>query len=439
MKRKYLDINVYEVFQNRMEYIFQEFENIYVSFSGGKDSGLLLNLILDYMKKHHIQKRLGVFHQDFEAQYSVTTKYIETTFEKNLDWIEPYWVCLPMATRTALSSYEMYWYPWDDTKEDEWVRPMPNKSYVINLQNNPFYYYKYKMHQENLAKQFGRWYKEIHGGGKTICLLGIRASESLQRYNAIVNKKYGYNGTCWISKMFKDVWCGSPLYDWSVNDIWVANYKFGYEYNTIYDLYYKAGLKPEQMRVASPFNDYAKDSLHLYRVLEPQTWVKLLGRVRGVNFTAIYGRTTAMAYRNIKLPEGHTWRSYTEFLLNTLPRRLRNGYIEKFKTSIRFWHETGGGLSEETIRELTENGYKIKRNGVSNYTLDKKSRIIFVEKIPDHTDDIHSTKDIPSWKRMCVCILKNDHACKSMGFAETKKQRERIERIKRKYKSLEAL
>lgn len=56
MKRKYLDINVYEVFQNRMEYIFQEFENIYVSFSGGKDSGLLLNLILDYMKKHHIQK-----------------------------------------------------------------------------------------------------------------------------------------------------------------------------------------------------------------------------------------------------------------------------------------------------------------------------------------------------------------------------------------------
>ena len=118
MIKKNLDINVYEAFQNRMEYIFQEFDNIYVSFSGGKDSGLLLNLVLDYAKKNNIKKKIGVFHQDFEAQYSVTTEYILNTFEKNLDRIEPYWVCLPMATRTALSSYEMYWYPWDDTKKE---------------------------------------------------------------------------------------------------------------------------------------------------------------------------------------------------------------------------------------------------------------------------------------------------------------------------------
>ena len=110
----------------------------------------------------------------------------------------------PMATRTALSSYEMYWYPWDDTKKDIWIRDMPKKPYVINIENNPFYYYKYKMHQEKLAKQFGRWYHEIHGGGKTICLLGIRASESLQRYNSIINKKYGYYGMCFISKMFSN-------------------------------------------------------------------------------------------------------------------------------------------------------------------------------------------------------------------------------------------
>lgn len=439
MIKKNLDINVYEAFQNRMEYIFQEFDNIYVSFSGGKDSGLLLNLVLDYAKKNNIKKKIGVFHQDFEAQYSVTTEYILNTFEKNLDKIEPYWVCLPMATRTALSSYEMYWYPWDDTKKDIWIRDMPKKPYVINIENNPFYYYKYKMHQEKLAKQFGRWYHEIHGGGKTICLLGIRASESLQRYNSIINKKYGYYGMCFISKMFSNVWCGSPMYDWSVNDVWAANYKFGYDYNPLYDLYYKAGLKPDQMRVASPFNDYAKDSLHLYRVLEPEVWCRLLGRVKGVNFTAIYGRTKALGYRNIKLPEGHTWKSYTMYLLDTLPARLRRGYEEKFKTSIKFWHETGGGLSEETIRELLENGYNIKRNGISNYTLDKKSRIVFIGNIPDDTDDIMTSRSVPSWKRMCACILKNDHNCKTMGFGETKKQRERIDRIKRKYKSLEEL
>lgn len=399
IKRKYLPCNVYEALQQRFAFLFQEFDNIYVSFSGGKDSGVLLNLLMDFKRTHYPDRTVGIFHQDFEAQYTVTTEYVTRTFERFSPEAEIYWVCLPMATRTALSSYEMYWYPWDDTKPECWVRPMPKYPYVVNLQN-PFRHYRYRMHQEDLAKQFGRFYKEIHDNGKTVCLLGLRAEESLQRYSGFINKKYGYKGQCWISKQFKDIWCASPLYDWSISDIWAANCRFDYDYNQLYDLYYKAGLRPDQMRVASPFNDYSKDSLNLYRVLDPEIWTKLVGRVQGANFGAIYGRTKAMGYRNITLPEGHNWESYTRFLLETLPKRLRNSYIKKFNTSIQFWHKTGGGLSEETILELEEKGYHIRRNGVSNYTLDKKSRVVFVGKLPDDTDDIKSTRDVPSWKRM---------------------------------------
>ncbi len=439
MVREYLEQDVYEALQERLRFIFEEFDNVYISFSGGKDSGLLLNLVLDFRKKYYPGRKLGVFHQDFEAQYTVTTEYIEKTFERIRDVVEPYWVCLPMATRTALSSYEMYWYPWDDTKKELWVREMPKKDYVINLENNPITTYRYRMHQEDLAKQFGRWYRKSHKNRKTVCLLGMRADESLQRYSGFVNKKNGYKGECWIGQQFKDVWCASPLYDWSSQDVWHANYLFGYDYNKLYDLYYKAGLKITQMRVASPFNDYSKDALNLYRVIDPEIWTKLVGRVQGANFTSIYGRTKAMGYRSVTLPEGHTWKSYTQFLLDTLPTRLRNNYIRKFNTSIQFWHETGGGLDEETIRELEEHGYQIRRNGVSNYTLNKKSRIIFIGKIPDHTDDIKSTKDIPSWKRMCYCILKNDHTCRFMGFGLTREQKKRVDLIREKYKSIEEL
>lgn len=193
------------------------------------------------------------------------------------------------------------------------------------------------------------------------------------------------------------------------------------------------------MRVASPFNDYSKDSLNLYRVIDPEIWVRLVGRVQGANFGSIYGRTKAMGYRNITLPEGHTWKSYTLFLLDTLPARLRNNYIKKFKTSIEFWHKTGGGLDEENIRELERHGYQIRRNGVSNYTLNKKTRIVFIGKIPDDTDDIKSTKDIPSWKRMCYCILKNDHICRFMGFGMSKQQKKHIDIIRRKYQSIEEI
>lgn len=77
---------MYEAFQERMHFIFKEFEYIFISFSGGKDSGLLLNMVLDFQQEHYPMKRIGVFHQDFEAQYSVTTEYVERTFtrlEKN--------------------------------------------------------------------------------------------------------------------------------------------------------------------------------------------------------------------------------------------------------------------------------------------------------------------------------------------------------------------
>ena len=441
MKKEYLSCNVYDAAQERLRLLFTEFDNLYVSFSGGKDSGLLLNLVLDFQKAHFPNKTVGVFHQDFEAQYTVTTEFVESTFQRleKEENVELYWVCLPMATRTALSSYEMYWYPWDDEKEDAWVRPMPKHDYVINLKNNPVTTYRYRMHQEDLSRQFGRWYRLSHGGGKTVCLLGMRADESLMRYSGFLNKKYGYKGRCWITQQFKDVYCASPLYDWSNRDVWHANALRGYAYNRLYDLYYMAGLKPSQMRVASPFNDYSKDALNLYRVIDPDIWTRLVGRVQGANFASIYGRSKAMGYRNVTLPKGHTWESYTRFLLSTLPPRLRNNYVRKFQTSITFWHRTGGGLAEHVIRDLVEGGYNVRRNGVSSYARGHKSRVVFIGKIPDHTDDIHSSKDIPSWKRMCYCILKNDHNCRFMGFGLTREQKMRIDMLEEKYRSVEDL
>ena len=94
--KHYLDKNVYEATQERLKFIFENFDNVYVSFSGGKDSGLLLNLVLDYKRKHNIRKKIGVFHQDFEAQYQMTTDFVYRMFENNIRDIEPFWVCLPL-------------------------------------------------------------------------------------------------------------------------------------------------------------------------------------------------------------------------------------------------------------------------------------------------------------------------------------------------------
>ena len=432
--KKYLEKNVYEALQDRLKFIFDNFDNIYVSFSGGKDSGLLLNMVLSYKRRNKIAKKIGVFHQDFEAQYQTTTDFVSRMFENNLRDIEPYWVCLPMGSRCAVSNYQMYWYPWDPDKEELWVRPMPKMPYIINMDNNPFDFYRYKMVQEDLYAEFGEWYSR-QKKGKTICLLGIRADESLNRYRAYANdRKTIMQGNQWTTKMGENWWNAYPIYDWTTKDVWIANGKFDYDYNRIYDLFWKAGLSISQMRVASPYHESAKESLNLYRVLEPATWVRVVSRVQGANFGAIYGSSHALGARKIELPPGHTWRSYVKFLLAKLPEAMRRNYIEKFKTSIRFWWKKGGVVDEEAIKELEACNYPIRHNGKSNYKSNKE-KIAFLG-TPDHTDDIKSTIDIPSWKRMAVCILKNDHLCKYMGFSQTQKQNQRQKELMEKYKKL---
>ena len=52
-------MNVYERTQRRLKTVFDLFDNIYVSFSGGKDSGVLLNLCIDYVRRHGLQRRIG--------------------------------------------------------------------------------------------------------------------------------------------------------------------------------------------------------------------------------------------------------------------------------------------------------------------------------------------------------------------------------------------
>ena len=139
-----------------------------------------------------------------------------------------------------------------------------------------------------------------------------------------------------------------------------------------------------------------------------------------------------MGWKSITLPKGHTWRSYMYFLLDTLPEDTRKNYLDKLAVSIKFWKEKGGCLSLETIEELKKRGINIDVCDTTNYKTDKKPvRMDYLDDI-----DIANFKDIPTYKRMCICIMKNDHLCKYMGFSQTKNEIERRKKIMEKYKDL---
>ena len=130
--------NVYELALERIDLIFKEFDNIYVSFSGGKDSSVLLQLCIDYIRKHNLKRKVGVFHLDYEIQYQMTLDYVNQIFEENQDILEIYHICVPFRVRTCTSMYQSYWRPWDEAMKELWVRPMPKKN-VKTAGDFPFF------------------------------------------------------------------------------------------------------------------------------------------------------------------------------------------------------------------------------------------------------------------------------------------------------------
>jgi predicted phosphoadenosine phosphosulfate sulfurtransferase len=414
--------NVYQLVQERLKFLFDRFDYIYVSFSGGKDSGVLLNLCIDYIREHNLNRKLGVMHLDYEAQYEMTTKYVEDTLNSNKDILEVYHCCVPFKVTTCCSMYQAYWRPWEDDKKDIWVREKP-KNNLYNKED--FDFYRENMWDYEFQKQFSEWLHQKTGAKKVACLVGIRTQESLNRWRTIYsekqrNKFIDENGDeCdWSSKMYDDVYNFYPIYDWKTSDIWTANAKFGWTFNELYELYYKAGVPVESMRVASPFISQGQDTLKLYKVIDPQTWGKMVGRVNGVNFTGLYGGTTAMNWKAIKLQPGQTWEKYMYFLLDTLPEKVKNNYLAKLETSKKFWKERGGCLDDEVIEKLKERNIPIEVLPLSKSSQFKHPvRMEYLDDI-----DISEFASIPTYKRMCVCIMKNDHLCKYMGFSLNKEE-----------------
>ena len=121
-----------------------------------------------------------------------------------------------------------------------------------------------------------------------------------------------------------------------------------------------------------------------------------------------------------------------QFLLSSLPESTRRNYLKKLTVSIEFWRTKGGCLSEETIQKLRDAGVSLEVVNTTNYKTHKKPVKM------DYLDDIEISefREIPTYKRMCVCILKNDHACKYMGFALNKEEAYKRDKIMEQFKNM---
>ncbi len=395
--KQYLSENVYDACRNRMKILFTEFEKVYVSFSGGKDSGVMLNMAIDVARELG-KLPVNALIVDLEAQYKHTMDYVQRM--ASMPEVNAYWICLPIHLRNAVSQFQPHWICWDEKKKDAWVRQLPkHKGVISDVTHFPFF--RRGMEFEEFVPLFGEWISE---GKKTACLVGIRSDESMNRFRAIASdSKETYKRYQWTTRISENVWNAYPVYDWRTDDIWIANGRRKYDYNKIYDLMHLAGLTIHQMRICQPYGDDQRKGLYLFKILEPETWQRVVNRVEGANFGNRYVDTDRTVLGNFKvnLPPGHTFETYAKFLLETMPPYLADHYKKKIDKFWQYWKADG------------------------------------FESLPDTADPkLEAAKKAPSWRRICKVLLKNDYWCKGLSFSQTKREMEKQLEIITKYNEI---
>lgn len=377
---KRLDKDVYQAAQERIAWTFDTFPRIYLSFSGGKDSTVMMHMVCAEARRRGV--RIGVLFVDLEGQYKLTIDHVRATLVEYQDCIEPYWICLPIHLRNGVSQYEPQWICWDKSKQDAWIRPMPPEA--ITEDNAPFDFAWHGMEFEEFVPKFGEWY----GGGQLCaCLVGIRTDESLNRWRTIAaGRKQCLDGKRYTT------WCGGslfnvyPIYDWRTRDIWIYHAKTGLRHNTLYDRMHQAGLTIHQMRICQPYGDDQRKGLWLFHVIEPETWGMIVNRVNGANQGAMYAqeRGNILGVGQISKPDNHTWESYARLLVSSMPPKTREHFQVKV-TVFLDWYRVRG----------------------------------YAQGIPDEGP---MTKESPSWKRVCKALLRNDYWCKGLSFSQHKSE-----------------
>jgi predicted phosphoadenosine phosphosulfate sulfurtransferase len=381
MGKIYSSEDVLTAARKRIAWTFDTFEKMYVSFSGGKDSTVMLHLVMEEAIKR--DRRVGVLIVDLEGQYKHTINNLSDCVKLYESHIDLFWVCLPISLRNAVSVYEPKWLCWEPGKEDIWIRQPPE----LGITESIFDFFEPGMEFEEFVPLFGEWYAQ---GQSCACLVGIRADESLHRFRTIASiRKQTKDGKQWTTLVTNNVYNVYPIYDWATKDLWLwHSMNPDLPYNKLYDLMFMAGVPYGNMRICQPYGDDQRKGLWLFHLVEPETWARVVSRVNGANGGSLYMQEwgNVNGYRKITKPPGHTWQSFSELLLASMPPQSQEQYQNKILL-FQKWH--------------------MERD--------------YPDGIPDEAHyEMEAQRKAPSWRRICKMLLRNDYWGKGLGFTQHK-------------------
>lgn len=343
---------VLDAARERIGFVFDAFDEIVVSISGGKDSTVMAHLALAEADRRG--RRIGLHFIDEEVVYQSTVKQVDYLMSLFPMSTKRMWLQFPFLLTNATSLTDGQLICWEPGKHKLWMRPKRADSIKAKPWNDNV------EHHGNAYNGGLSFYDVIYNYGRTFSnaafLVGLRAAgESPNRWRAVTKYpvEIADRQVFWATRKGPNVSL-YPIYDWNYYDIWRYIHEQGLHYSKIYDYQFRTGYHPSRMRVSSLIHEKSFKAICDLPEFEPKTYDRLLKRIKGIALAQETGKNSKL-FAVRKLPKNfESWIAYRDFLLKTYPDRMR---VEIFRRRFAR-HLVNEYVARQQCRQLILNDYE---------------------------------------------------------------------------------
>ena len=254
-KKQYLETDVLTAARQRIHHIADTHDTIAVCFSGGKDSLAVLHLTREVLAERGVQTVNAVF-RDEELIPDTVINFVE--HYRQQPWVKMLYFAVPLLSSKYILGRSYEYIQWDQNRKH--VRPIPEHAIRCAAGDTRVF------DQYSMDEYTATFYK-----GKVALLTGIRASESIMRFRASVNK---LNENYINASSSGRVALCKPIFDWEENDIFRYFYDAGVAYCPYYDYQMSAG---RALRVSTPLHAEQSKRIGALREIDPEFYDRVLG------------------------------------------------------------------------------------------------------------------------------------------------------------------